>query len=108
MLSPARASPTGSMPSLPADPGFDLDQFISGAKTAYEMIVTAFATGDRELLARLLDKDVYASFASATEARASRGESLMTKVTSIDKTGVFDAPCATEPCRSLCALWRAS
>ncbi len=74
-----------------ADPGFDLDQFIAGAKTAYEMIVTAFATGDRELLARLLDKDVYASFASATEARASRGESLMTKVTSIDKTGVFDA-----------------
>lgn len=74
-----------------ADPGFDLDQFIAGAKTAYEMIVTAFATGDRELLARLLDKDVYASFAGAIEARASRGESLMTKVASIDKTGVFDA-----------------
>jgi predicted lipid-binding transport protein (Tim44 family) len=74
-----------------ADPGFNLDQFISGAKTAYEMIVTAFATGDRELLARLLDKEVYDSFASAIEARAGRGESLMTKVAAIDKTGVFDA-----------------
>jgi predicted lipid-binding transport protein (Tim44 family) len=73
------------------DPGFNLDQFITGAKTAYEMIVTAFATGDRELLGRLLDKDVYESFASAVDARASRGESLMTKVVSIDKTGVFDA-----------------
>jgi predicted lipid-binding transport protein (Tim44 family) len=74
-----------------ADPGFDLDQFITGAKTAYEMIVSAFATGDRELLARLLDRDVYESFTAAIEARASRGESLMTKVVSIDKTGVFDA-----------------
>jgi predicted lipid-binding transport protein (Tim44 family) len=74
-----------------ADPGFNLDQFITGAKTAYEMIVTAFATGDRELLARLLDKEVYESFAGAIEARAGRGESLMTKVASIDKTGVFDA-----------------
>jgi predicted lipid-binding transport protein (Tim44 family) len=74
-----------------ADPNFGLDQFIAGAKTAYEMIVTAFATGDRELLARLLDKDVFESFNSAIDARAARGESLMTKVVSIDKTGVFDA-----------------
>ena len=74
-----------------SDPGFDLDSFIAGAKSAYEMIVTAFATGDRELLARLLDKEVYDSFVAAIEARANRGESLMTKVVSIDKTGVFDA-----------------
>ena len=53
-----------------ADPNFSLDQFIAGAKTAYEMIVTAFATGDRELLARLLDKDVFDSFNSAIDARA--------------------------------------
>ncbi len=53
-----------------ADPNFGLDQFIAGAKSAYEMIVTAFATGDRELLARLLDKDVNGSFASAIDARA--------------------------------------
>ena len=59
-----------------AAPGFNLDQFIAGAKAAYEMIVTAFATGDRELLARLLDKDVYESFAGAIDARASRGEFL--------------------------------
>ncbi len=34
-----------------ADSSFNLDQFVTGAKSAYEMIVTAFATGDRELLA---------------------------------------------------------
>lgn len=73
------------------DAGFNLDQFISGAKTAYDMIVTAFATGDRELLVRLLDKDVCDSFGAAIEARALRGESLITKVVSIDKIGVFDA-----------------
>ncbi len=74
-----------------ADPGFDLEQFVAGAKKAYEMIVTGFATGDRELLARLLDHDVYDSFAAAIDARANRGESLMTKVVSIDKTSIFDA-----------------
>jgi predicted lipid-binding transport protein (Tim44 family) len=74
-----------------ADPNFNLDQFVSGAKAAYDMIVAAFATGDRELLARLLDKEVDQSFAAAIDARAARGESLITKVVSIDKVGVFDA-----------------
>ena len=37
-----------------ADPSFDPDHFISGAKAAYEMIVTAFADGDRATLKNLL------------------------------------------------------
>src|SRR5579863_4433309 len=78
---------TGLDAIVAADASFNLDQFVSGAKTAYDMIVTAFATGDRELLVRLLDKDVYDSFVSAIDARALRGESLMTKVVSIDKVG---------------------
>jgi predicted lipid-binding transport protein (Tim44 family) len=110
---PPRTSPAPQAPSDPnrwkafAEPGsrvangldaiaatdasFNLDQFISGARTAYDMIVSAFATGDRELLVRLLDKDVYNSFVAAIEARALRAETLMTKVVSIDKVGVFDA-----------------
>src|SRR5437660_5277116 len=30
-----------------AEPGFDARAFLAGAKSAYEMIVTAFAKGDR-------------------------------------------------------------
>src|SRR6185503_14736952 len=33
-----------------ASPDFDVEHFLSGAKAAYEMIVTAFAQGDRPTL----------------------------------------------------------
>jgi predicted lipid-binding transport protein (Tim44 family) len=35
-------------------PDFDIGQFLSGARQAYEMIVKAFAAGDRETLKPLL------------------------------------------------------
>src|SRR5688500_10977148 len=42
-----------------ADPTFSPKTFLEGAKMAYEMIVTAFAQGDRKTLKNLLDKEVY-------------------------------------------------
>ena len=42
-----------------ADRNFDPDAFIGGAKGAYEMIVTAFAEGDRKALKQLLNREVY-------------------------------------------------
>ena len=36
-----------------SDPAFDPKVFLAGAKTAYEMIVTAFASGDRKTLKNL-------------------------------------------------------
>jgi predicted lipid-binding transport protein (Tim44 family) len=38
-----------------ADPTFGPKSFMEGAKAAYEMIVTAFATGDRKTLKNLLE-----------------------------------------------------
>jgi predicted lipid-binding transport protein (Tim44 family) len=52
-----------------AAPGFDPEHFIVGAKAAYEMIVTAFAQGDRATLKNLLASDVYDGFVSAIAAR---------------------------------------
>jgi predicted lipid-binding transport protein (Tim44 family) len=72
------------------DPTFDLVGFIAGAKTAYEMIVTAFAAGDRQTLRNLLDQDVYESFVTAIAGRESRGETMKTTLVSIDKVGVDD------------------
>lgn len=50
-----------------ADPGFDLAQFMDGAKTAYGMILEAFWKGDTDTLKDFLDKAVLAKFTAAIE-----------------------------------------
>ena len=56
------------------DPGFDTDAFIRGARQAYEMIVTAFAEGNRKILKGLLDAEAYRDFDNAITERETRGE----------------------------------
>ena len=55
------------------DPTFTPKYFLDGAKQAYEMIVTAFAEGDRTTLKNLLEKEVYESFARAIGEREAAG-----------------------------------
>jgi predicted lipid-binding transport protein (Tim44 family) len=57
-----------------ADPNFMPKSFLDGAKGAYEMIVTAFATGDRKTLKNLLEKEVYESFEQAIAEREAAGQ----------------------------------
>jgi predicted lipid-binding transport protein (Tim44 family) len=57
-----------------ADRTFDTDKFLSGARAAYEMVVTAFAKGDRQTLQRLLSDDVYGTFDTAIRAREAKKE----------------------------------
>jgi predicted lipid-binding transport protein (Tim44 family) len=54
-------------------PDFDPDKFLTGARTAYEQIVTAYAAGDRETLRPLLSPDVMANFEQAMTAREAAG-----------------------------------
>ncbi len=56
-----------------ADTTFRPDEFLRGAKTAYTMIVNAFAAGDREKLRPLLDDDVYEAWDAAIKARETKG-----------------------------------
>lgn len=74
-----------------AEPDFDAAHFLTGAKSAYEMIVTAFAAGDRRLLKDLLSKDVYDGFVGAITDRESRGETMESRFISIDKAELVDA-----------------
>ncbi|MBN9080594.1 MAG: calcium-binding protein [Rhizobiales bacterium 62-17] len=74
-----------------ADRTFDGKDFIGGAKSAYEMIITAFAAGDRQALRGLLSKDVFDSFSQAITDRESRGEKVETTFVSIDKASMVDA-----------------
>ena len=59
-----------------ADRRFDGAEFLGGAKLAYEMIVTAFAAGDRAGLQPLLAPEVFESFEGAIDAREKRGETI--------------------------------
>lgn len=70
------------------DPAFDPKAFFNGARLAYEMIVTAFADGDRNTLRGLLSKDVFDSFESAIAERESRGEKVKFTFVGISKLDV--------------------
>lgn len=55
------------------DPSFDVSRFLGGAKQAYEMIVRAFAEGDRATLKNLLAPQVLSSFETAIDQREAEG-----------------------------------
>ena len=74
-----------------ADPSFDPKGFLEGAKTAYEMIVIAFAEGDRKPLKNLLAKDVFDGFDAAIAAREQRGEKVQSSFVGINKIDFADA-----------------
>src|SRR6267154_2405935 len=52
-----------------ADRSFDPDAFLAGARAAYEMIVTAFAEGDRKTLRNLFSREVNDGFVAAIAQR---------------------------------------
>jgi predicted lipid-binding transport protein (Tim44 family) len=55
------------------DRSFDKEQFLKGARAAYEMILSAYAGGDRASLKPLLSDEVYAAFDGAIAAREKAG-----------------------------------
>ncbi len=74
-----------------ADPTFAIQPFAAGAKSAYEMIIVAFAEGNREVLRNLLAPEVYEGFAAALDEREKRGQKLSTTFVSIDELKVDEA-----------------
>lgn len=74
-----------------ADREFDVDGFLSGARMAYEMIVTAFADGDRKQLQPLLSPDVYTSFEGAISEREAQGHKIEQSFIGINKAELIDA-----------------
>jgi predicted lipid-binding transport protein (Tim44 family) len=65
------------------DPQFQPSRFLEGAETAFRMIVTAFAAGDREALRPLLSPDTFAAFDTAISARETAGETQKTEIRAI-------------------------
>ncbi len=56
------------------DPTFEVSRFLAGARGAYELIVKAFAAGDRDELRGLLSPTVYKGFEKAIEEREKAGQ----------------------------------
>lgn len=75
-ISARAASPAageGLMAIVRADPHFDVEHFLAGARAAYEMIVGAFAKGDRDALRDLLTPRVFESYSAAIAQREQEG-----------------------------------
>ncbi|HBC07475.1 MAG TPA: translocase [Rhodospirillaceae bacterium] len=59
-----------------ADPDFSPDEFLAGARVAFEMILDAFAAGDVKTLKTLLDPGVFADFEAAIRDREEHGHTV--------------------------------
>lgn len=88
-----------------ADRRFDISAFLDGAKSAYGMVLEAFWRGDKDELGQLCDRDVYAGFAGAIDARLAAGETLENKLIRIEEATIvaasFNAPLARVTVRFL-------
>jgi predicted lipid-binding transport protein (Tim44 family) len=74
-----------------ADPTFEPDSFLAGARAAYEIIVTAFAEGNRKTLKNLLSSEVYQGFAGAISDRESRSEQIDQSFVGIKSADIVEA-----------------
>ena len=74
-----------------ADPQFDPAIFVAGARTAFEWIVGAFASGDAASLRPLLNDEVFDNFNSAIKTRQEARETLQTTLVGITSAEIIEA-----------------
>lgn len=74
-----------------ADAQFDAVDFADGARQAYEMIVIAFARGDRDMLRNMVGDEVYANFDAAITARQAAGQTMETRLAAIKDAHITQA-----------------
>jgi predicted lipid-binding transport protein (Tim44 family) len=82
-----------------ADPGFDPAQFLEGARIAFEMVVSAFATGDKATLRPLLSDGVYQPFAQSIDERVAAKETTETRDLKLDDAEIVEADTAGRAAR---------
>ena len=88
LAEPGSAIAAGLDAIAAADSGFDARHFLTGARAAYEMVVTAFAEGDQRTLKNMLSREVFEGFDAAIREREARGETVETRFVSIDKADI--------------------
>ncbi len=91
VAAPGSALATGLDAIFAAAPDFDAKHFLTGARAAYEMIVNAYAEGDRRTLKNLLSREVYEGFETAINDREKRGDTAESRFVSIDNAEITAA-----------------
>jgi len=74
-----------------ADRSFDPDAFVTGARTAFELIVSAYANGDRDTLRSLTSSSVFAMLDEDMRRREQAEETLEVTVVRIRDPEIVDA-----------------
>ena len=74
-----------------ADAEFDPRAFIEGAKAAFEIVISAFARGDKQALKPLLSAEVMDGFSQDIDRRGEVGEKLESSLVGIVKTAFVKA-----------------
>ena len=91
IAAPGSATAAGLDAIAAEDNAFDAAGFLTGARAAYEMIVTAYANGDRRQLKDLLGREVYEGFEAAIGDREQRGEKVESRFVSIEAAEIINA-----------------
>ena len=81
----------GLMQIMRVDKNFDPEEFLVGGRTAFEMIIGGFASGDTDMLQALLSREVYGNFAEAIAKREDAGETLETLISAIRVSEMVEA-----------------
>lgn len=91
MAKPGSAINKGLRAIRDSDESFDPKTFLEGAQMAYEMIVMAFADGDRRTLKNLLSREVFEGFDTAITEREERDEKVQSSFVGINKADIAGA-----------------
>ncbi len=73
------------------EPSFSVNDFLKGARGAYEMILMAFEKGDIASIRPFLSPDVAASFSDVIEARQSQGLTIESHFVGLRELALQDA-----------------
>ena len=73
------------------DPDFDPEDFVVGARVAFEMVIKAFACDDLETLEGLLSNEVYSNFVLAINERTGAGYTISDTLVGIKSAELVEA-----------------
>jgi predicted lipid-binding transport protein (Tim44 family) len=76
---------------ISADRRFDVTLFLTGAKSAYGMVLEAYWRGDKDALAQLCERAVYDSFAAAIDTRSAAGETIDARLIRVNDARIISA-----------------
>ena len=76
---------------IDADPNFDPNEFVSGARIAFELVLSAYASGDTATLKSLLNPEVYNKFTKVIYDREQGGGTLENTLIGINVAEIVEA-----------------